>query len=266
MRSTYLLALFPLVLLGCPKREAALTQAEAELALDEAQASSQADGLIASSIEITTDFTLGRAAHDAAQEIRDTIAQNLPCASVTLAQSTVSVEWGVNPGACSGRERELSGHSSITVEKNEGDQVLVHHEWIELSNGVVSVTGTADVTWDFDEKERHVVHSTDWTYLPTGRTGHGEGDRTQTPLAGGVSEGIRIQGTRSWTGEKGRWDLTIDAVELAWADPVPRAGTYTLATPFDKSVSLGFERADEDTITVTVTGPKRSFSFDVSKR
>jgi hypothetical protein len=265
MRSSYLIALFPLVLFGCPKREEALTRAEAQLALDEAQASSQADGLLASSVEISTDFTLGRAASETASEIRETIAQNLPCATVTLSDSTVDVEWGVNASACSGRERELSGHSSITVEKNEDGEVRVHHEWIDLSNGVVSVTGTADVTWDFEAKERHVVHSTDWTYLPTGRTGHGEGDRVQTPLAGGVAEGIRIQGTRSWTGEKGRWDLTIDGVEMAWADPVPRAGSYTLATPFDKSVSLGFERADEDTITVTVSGPKRSFSFDVSK-
>jgi hypothetical protein len=265
MRSSYLIALFPLVLLGCPKREEALTRAEAELALDEAQASSQADGLVASSIEISTDLTLGRAASEAAGEIRESIAQNLPCAAVTLSGSTVNVEWGVNPGACSGRERELTGHSAITVEKNENDEVLVHHEWLELSNGIVSVTGTADVTWNVEAKERHVVHSTDWTYLPTGRAGHGEGDRVQTPLAGGVSEGIRIDGTRSWTGEKGRWDLTIDGVEIAWADPVPRAGTYTLATPFEKSLSLAFERADEDTITVTVAGPKRSFSFDVSR-
>ena len=266
MRFSYLIALVPLVLLGCPKREQALTQAEAELTLDESQASSHADGLIAFNLEISTDFTLGRAARDAASEIHDTIAQNLPCAAVALAESTVSVEWGVNPGTCSGRERELSGHSSITVEKNEDDQVLVHHEWVDLSNGVVSVTGTADVTWDFDLTQRHVVHSTDWIYLPTGRQGHGEGDRVQTPLAGGVAEGVRIQGTRSWTGEKGRWDLTIDGVEIAWTDPAPRAGTYRLATPFDKSVSLGFARADEDTISVTVTGPKRSFSFDVSKR
>jgi hypothetical protein len=125
--------------------------------------------------------------------------------------------------------------------------------------------GEADVTWDFDAEQRHVVHHAEWTHLPTGRSGVGEGDRTQSALSGGVAEGIAIEGSRSWTGERGRWDLSIDGVEMRWDDPVPQAGTYTLVTPGDKTLSLSFERVDADTISVTVAGPKRSFSFDVSK-
>jgi hypothetical protein len=52
---------------------------------------------------------------------------------------------------------------------------------------------------------------------------------------------------------------------MRWDDPVPQAGSYTLVTPDDKTLSLSFSRVDTDTIGVTVEGPKRSFSFDVSK-
>jgi hypothetical protein len=46
---------------------------------------------------------------------------------------------------------------------------------------------------------------------------------------------------------------------------VPQAGSYTLTTPFDKTVSMSFSRVDDDTIKVTVTGPKHEFNFNVSK-
>ena len=38
-----------------------------------------------------------------------------------------------------------------------------------------------------------------------------------------------------------------------------------LLTPKKKTLSLSFQRVDEDTIKVTVTNGKRSFDFDVTK-
>jgi hypothetical protein len=143
--------------------------------------------------------------------------------------------------------------------------VAVHHEWVDFSNGVVSLDGTADVTWDLAGKTRHVVHDSSWTHLKSGRTGHGTGDRVQSLLPGGIAEGIQIDGNRTWDGERGHWDLGIDGVQMRWTDPVPQAGSYTLSTPFDKSVSMAFSRVDADSIKVTVTGPKHEFSFNVSR-
>jgi hypothetical protein len=259
---------FAVALAGCPKnkeREERFTLSDAELALDEASASTSAESLAAANVELSTSFTLGAGLEQAAEELRSFLQSQLPCARVTLERATLSVEYGVNPGNCSYRGHQFSGASSITVERNSDDAVLVHHEWNGLSNGVVMLDGEADVTWDFAAEERRIVHRAEWTYLPTGRTGIGEGDRTQTPLAGGVAEGIRVEGSRSWTGESGRWDLAIDGVEMRWDDPVPQAGTYTLATPRNQSLSLSFARVDEDTIGVTIAGPNRSFTFDVSK-
>ena len=265
-RALCLLAALPLTftLTGCPK-EGELTSAEAQESLQQAAASSQAENLAAASVDISTNFTIGDALEKAAGELKTFIDSQLPCADVSLEGATLTIEYGVNAGNCSYRGHTFSGTSSITVSKNAMNEVLVDHVWTGLSNGVVKLDGTAHVTWNFSDQTRHVVHDVTWTQLATGRTGNGTGDRTQKPLAGGITEGIQIDGTRSWTGERGTWDLAIDGVQARWSDPVPQSGSYSLSTPFDKSVRMSFARIDSDTIRVTVAGAKREFSFTVSK-
>ena len=268
MRSLRFTLALPLavVLAGCPKHKTngePLTHAEAESALEEAQASSAAESLASANLEIATDFTLGAGLAQAASEIEAAIQSQVPCADITLSDATLTVDWGVNGGFCSYRGHTFTGESSISVQKNADDQVLVHHEWTHLSDGAVTLDGSADVTWDFAAQERHVVHHAAWTYLPTGRTGTGDGDRVQTPLGGDLTAGITVNGTRSWTGKDGRWELAIDRVEWRWADPVPQAGSYTLATPFDKDVTLAFSRQSAAAIGVKVSGTRGSFSFTV---
>jgi hypothetical protein len=189
----------------------------------------------------------------------------LPCAAVTLSGSTLTVQYGAHPGNCVYHGHTFSGTSAITVTKNDMNEVVVDHLWTALSNGVIELNGTAHVTWSAADKTRHITHDLKWTQLASGRTGEGTGDRTEEPLAGGIAVGFQVDGTRSWTGEKGTWDLAIDGVQMQWTDPVPQAGTYSLSTPYDKSVSMTFSRVDTDTIKVTVSGPKHDFSFNVSK-
>ena len=259
----------PVVLSACPKKDE-LTFAQAQESLEQASDSSQAENLAAASVDISTNFTIGGAVQNAAAELKTFVSTQLPCADVTLEPnaSTLTIEYGVNPGNCVYRGHKLTGSSSITITRNDMNEVIVEHVWSDLSNGVVQLDGTAHVTWSFDDKTRHVVHDLKWTHLATGRTGEGSGDRTQTPLAGGISEGIQIDGSRSWTGQRGTWDLGIDGVQVRWSDPVPQAGTYSLSTPYDKTVSMSFARVDNDTIKVTVAGPSHrgaDFSFTVSR-
>jgi hypothetical protein len=264
-RALCLLALpLAVTLTGCPK-ERELTAAEAQEALQQASAASQAENLAAASVDISTNFTIGGALEKAADELKTFVTSQVPCAEITLADATLTIEYGVNPGNCLYRGHRFSGTSAVTVSKNAMNEVVVEHVWTALSNGVVELDGTAHVTWNFNDQTRHVVHDVTWTQLASGRTGHGTGDRTQKPLAGGITEGIQIDGSRSWTGARGTWDLAIDGVQMRWSDPVPQAGSYSLHTPFDKSVSMNFSRVDDDTIKVTVAGPKREFSFTVSK-
>jgi hypothetical protein len=263
---TAVLALPLLVLTGCPREQSdPLTLGEASAALEQASDAGQAEGLTATSVDIATNFTIGKAVKEGADELRTFIGTQLPCADITLEDATLTVVYGAKAGACTYRGHKFSGTHVISVERNDDAQVEVHHEWIDLSNGVVSLDGTADVTWNLKDKTRRVQHQSQWTHLQSGRKGMGSGDRLQSVLSGGVSEGIQVDGERAWDGAKGHWDLAIDGVQMRWTDPVPQAGSYTLTTPFDKTVSMSFARVDSDTIRVTVAGPKRDFSFNVSK-
>ncbi len=263
--STVVLVLPLLVLTGCPRETEPLSVAEARQALEQASSAALAEGLTSATVELGASFTFGQSLEQAAEELRAFVAAQLPCAEVSAAEASVQVVYGAKSGACSYRGHELSGTHELSVERDD-DVVQVHHRYTGLSNGVVSLDGTADVTWNTAEKTRRVRHESSWTHLASGRTGVGSGDRVQAPLPGDPAQGISIDGSRSWQGERGSWDLAIEGVELRFTDPVPQAGSYTLVTPFGKSVSMSFRRVDGDTIGVTVACPRRELSFTVSKR
>lgn len=257
------------LLAGCPRKEPQaentepLTAGEARLALEETAAADQAMKVTGGAIEIATDFTIGGAVEVAAMELAAFYESQLPCAAIAIDGATLAVEYGAD-GACLHRGQAYSGTHTITVTRNDESDVVVEHTWDRLSNGVVQVTGTAEVTWSLDDPSRRVVHDLDWRVLATGREGTGTGDRLQRPLAGGIAVGFSVDGERTWSGEGGAWHLDIEEVEMRWVDPIPQAGRYVLETPANKSVELSFERLDEDTIRATLTSGERSFDFDVT--
>jgi len=264
MKRAICLLAIPFALSACPKQDA-LTASEAEESLEEASASTQAEGLTSATVDISTNFTIGEAAEQAATELKTFITSQLPCADVMLSGATLTVNYGVNAGNCTYHGHTFTGTSAITVTKDDMNDVIVDHTWTNLSNGVVELNGTAHVTWNFTDKTRHISHDLTWTHLASGRTGEGTGDRTEQPLASGIAVGFQVDGSRTWTGQKGTWDLGIDGVQMQWTDPVPQAGTYSLSTPYKKTVTMSFARVDADTIKVTVAGPEHEFSFNVSK-
>ena len=252
---------------GCRHRQEndePLTLGEAQRALQETSTSSQAGNLMSATIELSTDFTIGGGIEAAVAEIRSYIESQLPCAEITLGSGTLQVEYGAKPGNCTYRGHSYSGMHSVTVTANGEGQVIVQHDWDQLSNDVVMLSGFATVTWDAVDAHRRVNHELTWTRVSDGKAGIGRGDRTQRPLEGNSLVGMTVDGERAWSGEAGTWELDIDGIEVRWADPVPQAGRYTLVTPSDKEIELSFERLDEDTIVVELSGTKNSFSFLVS--
>jgi hypothetical protein len=245
-----------------------LTREEAKESLEEAQVASQSQALTSSGIEVGTNFTIGDAFDAAADELRTFIESQLPCADVTVEagakMATLTIEYGAKSGNCTYRGNTFQGTHQILIAKNEKQQVLVDHTWTGFSNGKVTVDGSATVEWDFEQKFRHATYDTRWTRERDGRTGEGTGDVTQEPLAGGLGEGFSVAGSRDWEGNKGAWALSIDDVEMRWVDPVPQAGRYQLDTPFDKRVTLSFDRVSSKSIQVTIAGPRKSFQFDVA--
>jgi hypothetical protein len=262
MSSRKLIFALPVVLFAC--NQESLTHDEAVDALTESSLESQASSVTAAPIEISTNFTIGSAVASAAAELRNFLAAELPCATVTIQGSTVTTEWGTSAG-CAYKGTMYTGTSSVTIQRTDPSTIEVDHTWTDLSNGKVKVSGTAHVTWSATEMSRHVVHELHWTRLSDNRTGTGTGDRTQTLLdpSQGIAGGIRIDGNRHWSGHAGEWDLAITGVEVRLQDPVPQAGSYQLTTPSNKNLTLSFARQSTDVIRVSLTGPKRTFSFDV---
>ncbi len=252
-----------LLLLGSLAGCGGLTRAEAAAALEESSLSAEATSLMGGSVEITTSFTIGGAVEAAAGEIRTFIETQLPCAEVTLSGATLTVEYGANPGSCTYRGQTYGGTHQITVMSNEMDDVVVTHTWTDLHDDAISVSGSAMVTWSFDDQTRRVAHTLTWTRLSDRRQGTGTGDRLQRPLEEGLLTGFTESGERTWTGESGVWTLDIDGVEMRWIDPCPEAGTYTLDTPFRKTVTLAFRRATSTSIEVVLTSGAQSFDFTV---
>lgn len=250
-------------LAGCPEQGMSLQ--EAGEAMEEVAVESQASALTSGAIDISTSFTIGQAVETAAAELRTFVESQLPCAEVTVEKATLTIEYGAKPGTCTYRGQTYSGIHSVTISKNEEGSVIVDHVWDNLSNQRVSVTGTAQVTWNFQDPSRHVVREMTWTRLSDGRTGQGSADVTQRPLAGGIAEGISIDGERDWEGEKGEWSLDINNVEARWQDPIPQAGSYQLVAPDGKTATLSFERIDEDSIQATLVTKKREWVFTVNK-
>ncbi len=252
----------PVALFAC--NQESLTREEAVDALTESSIESQASAVTAAPVEISTNFTIGSAVANAAADLRAFLAAEVPCATITIQGSTVTTQWGTTAG-CTYKGNTYTGTSSVTIQKTDAATLEVDHTFTDLSNGKVTVSGTAHVTWSATEHSRHVVHELHWTRLSDNRTGTGSGDRTQTLIdpSQGLAGGIRIDGNRHWSGHAGEWNLAITGVEVRLQDPVPQAGSYQLTTPSNKNLTLSFARQAADVIRVTLSGPKRSFSFDV---
>ncbi|MGZ3419361.1 MAG: hypothetical protein ACXVEF_33305 [Polyangiales bacterium] len=259
-----LIALVPaLALTACQQEE--LSRGEAQTAISEAAIEHDATSVTATPVEITTNFTIGKALNDAATELHAFLAAEVPCAKSTLSDHTITTVWGATTG-CSYKGVTLTGTSAVTITRNDDGTVQVDHVWTDLSNGRVKVSGTANVTWSKADASRHVKHDLHWTRLIDGRTGHGTGDRVQRLLhpEQGLAGGIGIDGNRQWTNDRQQtWNLAITGVEVRLQDPVPQAGSYTLTNPAGKLLSVDFTRRDETSIIVEISNGKSHFSFVV---
>jgi len=263
-KALYLVPALFLSLTGCQRRDDGLTAQEAAEARDELEVGSTSSALTGQAVEIGTHFTIGGALANAEQNVKDFLTSQSSCAEVTIADHTLTIEYGAH-GVCLWNGKPITGTHEITISKTDASELVVDHTLTDLSNGDVKVSGTAHVTWNSADPSRHIQHDLTWTRLSDGRTGEGKGDRIQRPLDGDLAVGFTEDGTRTWDGKRGHWDLTIDGLQMRWIDPIPQAGTLTLDTPFDKTVSASFVRKDDKTIAMTLAGPRGSITFDVHR-
>lgn len=244
---------------GCDLGADGATATEMREAMDEVALTGEAQGLEDGIVEITTSFTIGDGVEAIVEEVRAFAESQAPCSTVESPEpGTLVIDFGVLDDGCEYRGKTYAGVATVTFEVTD-DAVLVDHAYAGITNGRVTLDGDARVTWQ--DRSRRV--ETDFTFTGENGTLEVNSDRTQTPL-GGIGDGIEVVGTRDWTSARGTWALDIDDVQMRAADPVPQAGAYSLTTPQEHVLGLSFERIDEDTIEVTMTGGRRDRVFRVT--
>jgi hypothetical protein len=244
---------------------AALTRGEAAEAIAELVTTARIDGVSGQVVQVSTDFTIGAAVDASAQNLRDFLASQAPCSTVSVEDDTVTLDFGTGEDPCTWNGESWSGVARMTLVAGDDGTWTVQHDWEGLAHGRQVLDGAAEVTWAPADATRTVAHDLTWT------NGTDEvvstGDRVQTVLdpSVGWEAGLRIDGTRSWSHEGRDWELRANGIEARAVDPVPQAGNWALTLPNGKTATLTFERQDDDTIRVTLEGARVPYVVDVSR-
>ena len=88
------------------------------------------------------------------------------------------------------------------------------------------------------------------------------GDRVQTPLEGSFEIGVIENGTRTMSDDHGDAELTAVDLATRTGEVVPESGTLTMDGP-PGVLEISFLRLDEDTVQVTMDGPRGSQVIEV---
>jgi hypothetical protein len=257
-------ALAFLPLLGCLEHDT-LSKAEVDEAVQAILVSHDGAALTGEVVEISTSFTLGDAWEQAVENTRDFYESQIPCAEVGVADGTVTIDFGSLDDACTYDGRTYAGVQTLSFDRVEPGLAEVTHGFEGFTDGTTTLDGQAVVTWDAEAGTRRIVHNADWM-RGDGEILHASGDRVQALVdpGAGLGGGVQIDGVRAWSWKDADWQLDIDGVQMRAVDPVPQAGAYVLTTPADKTLTMLFERLDEDTIQVTVEGGHRDRVFEVT--
>mgnify|MGYP007096635882 CR=1 FL=1 len=252
-------------IVGCGDTDSAMTAQEVREAFEAVLVSNAGSALTGEAVEISTSVTLGAAWEDAVQNTRDFYESQIPCSTVSISDRTVSIDFGELTDLCTYNDRTYAGIQSMTIVALADGVAEVSHHFDGFTNGSVTLDGDAAVTWDLAAGTRHVQHDGTWTLLNS-QALVTTGDRTQrlVDAEAGFTAGILVDGARTWTWKDHDWTLDIDSVELRPADPVPQAGAYVLTTPSDRTLTMMFERLDEDTIQVVVDGGRQTQTYNIT--
>ncbi len=248
--------LLGLVLVGCEDEEMGVVEALEALA----QVNESGRGVQATSevVEVSTDFTIGAALLDAAETIGDFWDSQAPCTEVTYRDAVVTVDYGTLEDDCVYNGHTYAGVNTNEVVSTTLGSLEVEHTWDGFTNGEVRVDGVADVTWTGTERTWHVVTDHTWTDVTDPAVVvdvHGEHETGPLEDDAPVwSTGFTLEGTRDWTTEGDTWSLVMTGLELRMFDPAPQAGTIDLVSPADKTLTIAYDRVDEDTISATLIG------------
>lgn len=261
-RATLALALLAT---GCFDIDQPMSAAEFSEAVEMIALSNRAEARSGEVVQISTDFTIGAAVEESLENLRAFYESQAPCADVTVAQRTLTLNFGVLGDGCEWNGATWTGVQTLTLAQPADGELTVTHGWQGLTDGDVQLDGAATVVWSAGDRTREVVHDGVWTLDGTAMVVDGERTERLLDEAAGVAGGIVIDGDRSWAVEGAEWGLVHAGVEVRWEDPIPQGGTSILVNPDGKLLSAAFERQDADTIRMTLSNAGRQRAYDVSR-
>ncbi len=242
------------ILVGCEQDEMGLLEALA--ALEEVDHSARGEQATSEVIEISTDFTIGDALASAAETIADFWRSQADCTEVSVEGATTTVDYGTLEDACTWQGKTYAGVNTVTIQSTSAGALEVVHGWSGFTDGEVTVDGGALVTWSGADQTRRVQTAHTWSDAD-GTSVDVVGDHVTAPLDASVPawrSGFTLDGTRDWTHDGADWTLTMEALQLRLLDPAPQAGVIDLTSPEGKSLTIRYDRVDEDTISATLQG------------
>lgn len=231
---------------------------EARVAVLEANVSASADRATADSIDVSTE--LGAGGGEIAQAtglIADFWQSQEPCSRVTVDGSEIIVDYGTLEDDCEFEGRTYAGIDTIQVLSLDPLGMAVTHDWNQFTNGNVTLDGNASVTWIGNDQTRHVETDYVFANFVDASIVEVRGDhltRRLDPELPVREGGFVLDGTRDWTSASGDWSIDMIALEIRPQDPAPQAGTVELTNPGGNTLTIAYERIDEDTIAATVVG------------
>lgn len=247
-------------LTGCVPADLSLSEMRA--AVEETSLQGQGLAMENEILEITTSFTVGDAVSEIITEVQAFAESQVPCSTVEKVDArTLAFDFGTLDDECTYNGHTYAGRVEVGFDVNSGS-IAIDHTYTGLTNGEITLDGTAEVTWTAEV--RTVV--TDLSFEGERGTVQVRSDRSQSFIdpEAGLAGGIEVEGERHWGGSAGDWLLQIEGVEWRGVDPVPQAGSYLVLNPEGKEIEMSFSRVDDDTIAITLQSLRGDRIFHIT--
>ncbi len=248
-----------LVCFGCNQP---ISAEEALQAVEQALASGKGEALVTAFVELSTQFTLGQPPPDAAAQLGSELAEQLPCALVSVQDQRVTLDLGEL--GCSHAGQRYTGLVELDVEVSDEEQAQVNHSWTGLDDGQAQLDGAGLVLWEHHNAQRQLEHELHWADHERVIDASGERDELLLDAEQGLDGGLQVAGLREWNPGDGAWSLQLQAVQLQGADPVPRAGRYLVTTTTGLELTLSFAATDGDVVEVTMSAQDQERVYRVN--
>ena len=239
--------------------------------VDEIDVAVRAEALVEPTVLLALDFATNATSPEAAAKLLTDGLIGAPCVQAVQRGANVSLVYSTTQYLCGtdtslSADFNLSGEQTITFRQADGETTAFDTVWKGISNGYLTVDGTAHVTTTVtaDASSEHLVNALSWVRASDGKSGHGNDDRTAAVASTRSWQAPTLTGLRTWESDSGSWELRpVDARLQGWSTGIPFVGTFAIITPNRLALSLS--------VTYGATGPRmtltdgtHSYSFGIS--